>query len=142
MSKLVLLQSIHEPHIEIKGIRYSKLTCSVNREKAIEACRELTNELYPRLDLRKEIYSVEKPETRGQTILIYEKRNNNDDEASTVMGPAICHGGPRTEARSGTYYIKFGAVRATENASKHFGYLLDICQLFAKTQDYLAWWLV
>lgn len=69
MSKPGLLQSIHEPPMDIKWTRYSELTSSLKREKAIEACRELTNELYPGLDLRKEIYSVEN-QRLGDTILI------------------------------------------------------------------------
>ncbi|HEX6282966.1 MAG TPA: GNAT family N-acetyltransferase [Nitrososphaera sp.] len=133
MSKPVLLQSIHEPPMDIKWTRYSELTSSLKREKAIEACRELTNELYPGLDLRKEIYSVEN-QRLGDTILIYEKRNNDDDDTSTLIALAICHCGPRTEAGSETCYIKFGAIRPDENASKHFGYLLDVCELFSKTQ--------
>lgn len=133
MSKPVLLQSIHEPPMDIKWTRYSELTSSLKREKAIEACRELTNELYPGLDLRKEIYSVEN-QRLGDTILIYEKRNNDDDDTSTLIALAICHCGPRTEAGNETCYIKFGAIRPDENASKHFGYLLDVCELFSKTQ--------
>lgn len=133
MSKPVLLQSIHEPPMDIKWTRYSELTTSLKREKAIEACRELTNELYPGLDLRKEIYSVENQRLED-TILIYEKRNNDDDDTSTLIALAICHCGPRTEAGSETCYIKYGAIRPDENASKHFGYLLDVCELFSKTQ--------
>jgi GNAT superfamily N-acetyltransferase len=136
MSKPVSLQSIHErqPPMDIKWTRYSELTSSLDREKAIEACRDLTNELYPGLDLRKEIYSVEK-QRLGDTILIYGKSNNlhdaddySDDHASTLIGLAICHCGPRTEAGSGTCYIKFGAIRPAKNASKYFDYLLDVCE--------------
>jgi GNAT superfamily N-acetyltransferase len=143
MSKSVSLQSIHkeqQPPTDIKRTRYSELTSSLNRQKAIKACRDLTDELYPGLDLRKEIYSVEK-QRLGDTILIYGKSNNlydagddTDDYASTLIGLAICHCGPRTEAGSGTCYIKFGAIRPTKDASKHFDYLLDACESFAKTQ--------
>lgn len=86
---------------------YSELTSSLDGQKAIEACRDLTDELYPGLDLRKEIYSVEK-QRLGDTILIYGKSNNlhdaddySDDHASTLIGLAICHCGPGTEAGSG-----------------------------------------
>jgi len=135
MSKPVLPQSIHEPPMDIKWTRYSELTSSLKREKAIEACRDLTDELYPGLDLRKEIYSVEK-QRLGDTILIYDKKNNHqdDDDASTLIGLAICHCGPRTEAGSGACYIKFGAIRPAKDASKHLDYLLDVCESFAKTQ--------
>ena len=143
MSKPVSLQSIpeQEPPMDIKWTRYSKLTSSLNRQKAIEVCRDLTDMLYPGLDLRKEIYSVEK-QRLGDTILIYDKSNNlydaddddSDDHASTLIGLAICHCGPRTEAESGTCYIKFGAIRPAENASTYFDYLLDVCESYAKIQ--------
>lgn len=136
MSKPVLPQSIHEPPMDIKWTRYSELTSSLKREKAINACRDLTDELYPGFDLRKEIYSVEK-QRLGDTILIYDKKNNHqekEEDASTLLGLAICHCGPRTEAGSGACYIKFGAIRPAKDASKHLDYLLDVCESFAKTQ--------
>lgn len=135
MSKPVSLQSIseQEPPKDIKWTRYSELTSSLNRQKAIEACKDLTDELYPGLDLRKEIYSVEK-QRLGDTILIYDKSNNHQDDASTLRGLAICHCGPGTEAGSGACYIKFGAIRPAKDASKHFDYLLHVCESFAKTQ--------
>lgn len=135
MSKPVSLQSIpeQEPPMDIKWTRYSELTSSLNRQKAIEACKDLTDELYPGLDLRKEIYSVEK-QRLGDTILIYDKSNNHQDDASTLIGLAICHCGPGTEAGSGACYIKFGAIRPAKDASKYFDYLLDVCGSFAKTQ--------
>jgi hypothetical protein len=55
MSKPVSLQSIHEqeqqPPMDVKWTRHSELTSSLNRQKAIEACRDLTDELYSGLDL-------------------------------------------------------------------------------------------
>jgi GNAT superfamily N-acetyltransferase len=53
MSKPVSLQSIHEqePPMDVKCTRHSELTSSLNRQKAIEACRDLTDELYSGLDL-------------------------------------------------------------------------------------------
>jgi hypothetical protein len=101
------------------------------------SCNFCFDGLYLVLDLRNGIYSVEN-QRLGNTILIYEKRSNNDDEASTLIGLAIYHGGPRTEAVVGTCYIKFGAVRASQNASKHFGYLLDICDYLRRHKEYLA----
>lgn len=78
--------------MNIDQTRYTELTSSLNRQKAIEARKDLADELYPRLDLRKEIHSVEK-QRLGDTLLIYDKSNNvhdvDDDtheHGSTLIG--------------------------------------------------------
>jgi hypothetical protein len=48
---------------------------------------------------------------------------------------AICHCGPGTEAGSGTCYVKFGAVRPSQDSSTYFDHLLAVCESFAKSQQ-------
>jgi predicted N-acetyltransferase YhbS len=112
---------------DLKGsqwVRYSELA-SAEKEKTIEACKRLTGDIYDGLDLRKEIYSVEK-QGLGDTILLL------DHDA--LGGFAICHCGPGTEAGSGTCYVKFGAARPGHD-SEQFDLLLDACESFAGSQD-------
>jgi N-acetylglutamate synthase-like GNAT family acetyltransferase len=104
---------------------YSKLN-AMEKDKAIEECKSLTNKIYDGLDLRKEIYSVEKQHL-GDTILQYDK----DDR---LIGLAVCHCGPSTEAGSGICYMKFGAVTPENNSQLHFDQLLNTCESFGKSQ--------
>jgi hypothetical protein len=80
--------------------------------------------------LETEIYSVEK-QRLGDTLLLREGKKNN----GTLNAMAICHCGPGTEAGSGTCYVKFGAVRPSQDSSIYFDHLLAVCELFAKSQQ-------
>ena len=71
------------------------------------AVRELTDAVYPGLDLSREIEAV-RAQRLGDTVLI-------DDDAG-LQGLAICHVGAGTEAGSGACYVKFGAVRPGRDA--------------------------
>ena len=110
--------------------KYSELT-SDEKTKAIEECRHLTDQIYNGLNLEREIYSVEK-QSLGDTILLLDDNNKSND---SIVGMAICHCGPRTEAGSGTCYVKFGAVRPGQSSSVYFDRLLDACEYFAKSQE-------
>jgi GNAT superfamily N-acetyltransferase len=82
--------------------RYSALP-EGERQEAEDACRELTEELYPGLDLRGEIRTVA-ARALGDTALLW-------DQESRLAGFAVCHWGPASEAGEGCCYVKFGAVR-------------------------------
>jgi GNAT superfamily N-acetyltransferase len=95
------------------------------RNEMVESCSALTGQILEGLDLRKEIDAVESQKL-GDTILLVDGSNNRD-----VNGLAICHVGPKTEAGSGNCYIKFAAVKPSENAQKNFDSLLDACEQYA-----------
>ena len=82
------------------------------------AVRELTDAVYPGLDLSREIEAVQ-AQRLGDTVLI--------DDAAGLQGVAICHVGAGTEAGSGACYVKFGAVRPGPDAERRFGLLIDAC---------------
>jgi N-acetylglutamate synthase-like GNAT family acetyltransferase len=126
MSKTIEL--IQEPEYS-QWARYSELT-SNEKTKAIEECRHLTDQIYDGLNLEREIYSVEK-QGLGDTILLLDDNKSND----ALVGMAICHCGPRTEAGSGTCYVKFGAVKPSQGSSEYFDRLLEVCESFAKSQE-------
>jgi len=92
------------------------------RAGAMAAVRELTDAVYPGLDVSLEIESV-LAQGLGDTVLI--------DDASGVQGVAICHAGAGTEAGSGSCYVKFGAVRPGPGAERLFGLLIDACHVLA-----------
>jgi len=93
-----------------------------DREMVLSACRALTNSIYAGLDVSREISAVA-DQNLGDTVLLWED--------SELLGLAICHIGPRTEAGSGTCYVKFGAARPGAAVEQTFGKLLDACEELA-----------
>ena len=94
------------------------------RDEALASCRELTDKLYPGLDLSDEIRSTHE-QGLGDTVLI--------EGVGGLAGFAICHYGPHSEAGADHCFIKFGAVRDSTSADRDFGRLLDACAALART---------
>lgn len=92
------------------------------RRKCLHACRELTNTIYPELELEREICAVH-TQRLGDTVLIWDDRG--------LLGFAVCHCGPGTEAGNDKCYFKFGAVRSGPKAEDGFDQLLDACEELA-----------
>lgn len=95
------------------------------RENLLTACRELTDAVYEGLDVSREIRAVA-DQALGETVLL--------GEDSKIIGMAVCHCGPGTEAGSGACYIKFGAVRPGLNAAPVFDQLLEACEAMAASR--------
>jgi len=89
---------------------------------ALHASRELTETLYPGLDLAAEIETVA-AQGLGDTVLL--------EGARGLAGFAICHHGPRSEAGEGCCFIKFAAVRPSPSAEEDFARLLDAVDALA-----------
>jgi GNAT superfamily N-acetyltransferase len=89
------------------------------RETTLSACRQLTDDIYEGLDLRGEINAVASQKL-GDTILLWQD--------ARLVGLAVCHCGPGTEAGSGTCYVKFGAARPGPTARQDFDRLLKACE--------------
>jgi GNAT superfamily N-acetyltransferase len=106
--------------------RYSQLDPN-QRLEAEDASRELTEELYPGLDLRSEIRTV-LARSLGDTILLR-------DQTSRLAGFAVCHWGPASEAGEGCCYAKFAAARPGPGAEQRFGALLDACLGLAREAE-------
>ena len=96
------------------------------RDDVFNACRELTGAIYEGLDVQREIRAVAAQEL-GDTILLW------DDDG--LVGMAVCHAGPGTEAGSGVCYIKFGAVRSGPTAEQDFSRLIDACEEMAMSRN-------
>jgi GNAT superfamily N-acetyltransferase len=102
---------------EVACSRYSALSDAAKGD-ALRGSRDVTNTLYPGLDLAEEIRAVD-DQGLGDTLLVA--------GADGIAGFAVCHYGPRSEAGAGTCFIKFGAVRDTPSAEKDYLRLLDAC---------------
>jgi GNAT superfamily N-acetyltransferase len=101
--------------------RYSELGDAA-KDDALRGSREVTNTLYPGLDLTEEIRAVQ-DQGLGDTVLL--------EGADGMAAFAVCHYGPRSEAGAGMCFIKFGAVRDTPSAEKDYLRLLDACGALA-----------
>jgi len=99
-------------------LRYSE--SKENHDKYLEGCNQVTNTIYPGLDLELEIKAVDKM-NYGDTVILF-------DENKEIAGFAICHCGINTEAGNDKCYIKFGAVNANSEAQSNFMNLLKACE--------------
>jgi GNAT superfamily N-acetyltransferase len=106
---------------EPRWTRFSEVP-SGERDRVLSACRELTGAIYEGLDIGHEIRAVA-AQGLGDTVLLW------DDGG--LAGLTVCHTGPRTEAGSGTCYVKFGAARPGPNAEQDFSHLIDACEELA-----------
>jgi len=101
--------------------RYSE--SKISPGKYLDECKQVTNTVYPDLDLQLEIKAVDKMGLGDTVILI--------DESKEIVGFAICHCGIHTEAGDDKCYVKFGAVKTNSNSQSNFRNLLNACQEFA-----------
>lgn len=90
------------------------------RDAALAACRALSDALYPGLDLGRDILATAKLRL-GDTVLL--------KDGDAIVGFAICHFGPGTEAGRGRCLVKFAAVRP--GAVQDFERLVDACEALA-----------
>ena len=101
--------------------RFSALSPE-QREEALRSCREVTESVYPGLDLSGEIEATQ-AQGLGDTVLL--------EGAGGIAAFAVCHYGPRSEAGADTCFIKFGAVRDGRTAEQDYLRLLDACEALA-----------
>jgi GNAT superfamily N-acetyltransferase len=100
--------------------RYSELDPH-ERSLALRMSRELTDGIYPGLDVTPEILSIE-AQSLGNTILVTE---------SDLEAFAACHAGAGSEAGTGVCYVKFGAAAAGGESARLFRRLLEAIADFA-----------
>jgi GNAT superfamily N-acetyltransferase len=113
---------------ELLGKKYSELN-SQERSHFLKECYELTDAIYPGLDLSREILAVE-AQNLGDTVLLW------DDKG--LAGFAVCHCGAGSEAGSNVCYVKFGAVRSGALAGERFERLLDVCESFGAAEKMVS----
>ena len=124
----VMSRPVGPPAPAHPGTRMSDLAGAA-RPGALASVRELTDAVYPGLDLTGEIESVLN-QGLGDVVLI--------EDTATLQGVAICHIGAGTEAGGGNCYVKFGAVRPGQHAARHFELLLDACDRLAADKGAVA----
>ena len=106
--------------------RFSELS-GVRRTEALSACREVSESVYPGLDLADEIVSTATLGV-GDTVLVEGDTLEGD---RGIVAFAVCRYGPRSEAGADTCYVKFGVVRDGPAAARDYGRLLDACEAMA-----------
>jgi GNAT superfamily N-acetyltransferase len=116
-----------EVRSESKGARWSRFSEAnpTNHDALLDACYNLTDALYPGLNVAHEMRAVA-AQKLGDTVLLW-----SDDALS---GFAVCHCGPGTEAGNNKCFIKFGAVPSDSNSAQRFDQLLDACEELAASR--------
>ncbi len=109
----------------ISWTKYSDIQ-KAQTSQVLDNCSSLTDSIYNGLDLKIEILSVANQKL-GDTILL------TDNKSNKLVGLAVCHCGPKTEAGSNSCYVKFASVTASGNRSKsaNFDDLIEYCEHFA-----------
>jgi hypothetical protein len=102
-------------------LRFSELS-QVQREEALQSCRDVAETVYPGLDLSGEIGATH-AQGLGDIVLVEGVRD--------IAAFAVCHYGPRSEAGADTCFVKFGAVRDGRSAEHDYLRLLDACEALA-----------
>ncbi|HEV7128547.1 MAG TPA: GNAT family N-acetyltransferase [Ktedonobacterales bacterium] len=110
--------------------RFSALPAS-EQEACLATCRALTGAIYPGLDVALDIRAVQMQHL-GDTVLLW------DDDGSQLVGFAVCHFGPGTEAGHGKCYVKFGAIHPGPNAPREFERLLRACETLAAAEGLIS----
>ena len=105
---------------DARAAGWSKLSEAATREQEglIEACREVTGEIFEGLNAEREIRAVI-DQKLGEVVLL--------DQDTKLAGFGVCHCGAGSEAGSGKCYVKFGAIRPGPQADRNFERLLDAC---------------
>ncbi len=93
-----------------------------DQERLAAEARELTDGVFPGLDVRKEMVAVVR-QSAGDVVALL--------QGSRLSAFAVCHCGPGSEGGTGVCYIKFGAARSGPGARLWFQRLLDACECLA-----------
>ena len=109
-----------------QNITWSGFSDAGKAEDLLKKCYKLTDSVFGGLDLTREIRSVS-AQNLGETVLLWNEDN--------LIGMAICHCGPGTEAGSGTCYIKFGVVSSDTHSNQNFEKLLLACEQLASKRS-------
>jgi len=121
----IMSKPVSETKSASQWTRFSEVP-PAERESILSACRELTSDIYEGLDVTHEIRAVAAQDL-GDTILLWED--------SRLIGLAVCHVGPGTEAGSGVCYVKFGGARPGPTAEQNFSRLIEACEAMASARQ-------
>jgi GNAT superfamily N-acetyltransferase len=108
-----------------KGIAGYSEAPEPERARLLPAIQKVTEAIYPGLDVSREV-KVVFHHRMGDTPLLR--------DGSELVGFAVCHCGPGTEAGSDTGWIKFGGVVPGPGGRERFQRLLNACEDFASSQ--------
>jgi GNAT superfamily N-acetyltransferase len=119
------IEHIRKPDPPEGSTTFSKLSKS-DQQIVLDETRNVTEAIYPGLDLRKEIAVVNELAT-GDTVIL---RSSNKCD-----GFAVCHYGEGSEADGSVCYIKFAAVTPGPSALSNFQKLIAACDEYGKSRN-------
>jgi predicted N-acetyltransferase YhbS len=109
---------------EVISSRFSELADG-DRSGVLRAAFEVTDTLWDGLDVGHEVIAIY-TQRLGESVFVW--------EGPTLAAFAACHVGPRTEAGSGTCYVKFAAARSGPDAARRFADLMDAVSALAASR--------
>lgn len=98
---------------------------AAERERGLADLRALCDTAFEGLDWGGAVREVA-AHTLGETLLVR--------DGSQLLGAAVCHVGPRSEAGSDAVYVKYGIARPAPDPKRAFAALLDAVIAFARAQ--------
>lgn len=101
--------------------QFSRLP-GAERAEIVAAMRELTDGIFPGLDVTAEAADLA-THGLGETLLL--------ESGGRLDALALCHVGPGSEASEGQVFVKFAAARGGKNAQRRFQRLLSACEAYA-----------
>jgi len=117
----IMSKRVEEPRSPSRWSKYSQVPAA-ERDGCLQACRALTDAVFPGLSLGQEIRSVDE-QRLGDTLLLW--------DGPELAGLAVCHQGAGSEAGGGAAYVKFGVARSGTASRSDFGRLLEACEAWA-----------
>jgi predicted N-acetyltransferase YhbS len=117
----IMAAPVRHPQTSAGWSRFSALT-SARQQEALRSCRDVTETIYPGLDVSGEIRATQ-GQRLGDTVLV--------EGNGGIAAFAVCHYGPRSEAGADTCFVKFGAVRDGPSAERDYLRLIDACEALA-----------
>ncbi len=117
----IMTKDVRPHKTRVKTSYYSE-AAETGRARLLMDIRAVTEALCRGLDVSREVLAVYN-QGLGDTLVI------GDD--SGVVGFAVCHGGPGSEAGSNACFVKFGAVRPGPTAAQFFTHLIEACEAWA-----------
>ena len=120
MSKPIQAQERREQWSE-QMVRYSSLRPN-EQATSLQACRTLTDTIYPGLDVVGEIRFIDE-QAHGDTVLLW--------RGTQLVGLAVCQWKTGMNAESEKCYVRFGTVLSGVGAEERFDQLLTACESVA-----------
>ena len=128
-SLTAIMSKAVRPAETMGAVSFYSQTPESERPGLVAAAAGMSGAIYAGLNVQREIHALQNQHL-GDTVLIW------DDPG--LVGFAVVHVGPGSEAGSGAGFIKFGAARPGPQVREYFDRLLSACETYAASRGAAA----